>query len=349
MRAQIVFMLVVVFLLGGCGPSQKYRYETADEVYTKTASTKVPSQKKEWIESPRFRVYHTYQKPYKTGSSDVYLRTLVVDGRIQFHYIEVHPPTRGTPILFDKAYDINGNELKLVTIHRDTVSLGTSTVLFYSFAVELSEEYLVSATQSGLYVKCVGKRGERVITLEPHYVEGYLKKCRELTEDETTITKEDLTKILKVENNAEAYNARGFAYAYKGQYDQGISDYSKAIELNPRYAEAYSNRGVAYLFKGQYDQAISDYNKAIELNPRYAEAYSNRGGAYYLKRKYHQAIADCTKAIELNPKHADAYNNRGSAFIKLDQPDRGCHDLQKACKLGNCTGLRWFENDGFCR
>ena len=49
------------------------------------------------------------------------------------------------------------------------------------FAVILSREYLVSATKSGLYVKCVAERGERVITLEPHYVEGYLKKCRELT------------------------------------------------------------------------------------------------------------------------------------------------------------------------
>jgi tetratricopeptide (TPR) repeat protein len=65
-----------------------------------------------------------------------------------------------------------------------------------------------------------------------------------------------------------AYNNRGVAHLDKRQYDQAISDYSKAIELNPKDADAYKNRGAAYLDKGQYNQAISDYNKAIELNPK---------------------------------------------------------------------------------
>jgi len=56
-----------------------------------------------------------------------------------------------------------------------------------------------------------------------------------------------------------------------------ISEYTKAIELNPKFAMAYVKRGMAYHKKGQYDQAISDFNKAIELNPEYAKAYSNRG------------------------------------------------------------------------
>ena len=70
----------------------------------------------------------------------------------------------------------------------------------------------------------------------------------------------------------------------KSQYDKAISDYTKAIEINPRFAEAYYNRGLAYGKKGQYDKAISDYTKAIEINPRFAEAYNNRGDAYGRKR-----------------------------------------------------------------
>ncbi len=81
-------------------------------------------------------------------------------------------------------------------------------------------------------------------------------------------------------NDADAYLNRGIVYQRKGQYDQAISDYNKALEINPRFAKAYNNRGLAYKKKGKYDQAISDYNKALEINPRYADAYLHRGIVY---------------------------------------------------------------------
>ncbi len=66
-------------------------------------------------------------------------------------------------------------------------------------------------------------------------------------------------------NDAGAYNKRGVAYARKGQYDQAISDFNKALEINPRYATAYYNRGIAYKDKGQYDKAWEDVHKAQDL------------------------------------------------------------------------------------
>ena len=48
-------------------------------------------------------------------------------------------------------------------------------------------------------------------------------------------------------------------------YNQTILDYTKTIELNPRYGKAYYNRGNAYEHKGEYDLAISDFTKALEI------------------------------------------------------------------------------------
>ena len=62
---------------------------------------------------------------------------------------------------------------------------------------------------------------------------------------------------------------------------------------------AYNNRGLAYINKGQYDEAISDCTKAIEINPELAEAYSNRGGAYYFRKEYDNAWDDVEKAQDL--------------------------------------------------
>ena len=59
-----------------------------------------------------------------------------------------------------------------------------------------------------------------------------------------------------------------------GKNQEALEAFTKAIELNPKYAEAYNNRGIAHLKLGNYQQAIRDYDKAIKLDPKNAMAYS---------------------------------------------------------------------------
>jgi len=143
----------------------------------------------------------------------------------------------------------------------------------------------------------------------------------------------EYTKAIEIQPYAYIYAGRGDAYYKKGQYDQAISDFSKAIEIDPKYADAYFGRGDAYINKGQYDQAISDFSKAIEIDPKYVDAYSNRGAAYERKGQYDQAISDCTKAIEIDPQYALPYLGRGLAYCQKGQVNLGLSDLNNAKKL----------------
>ena len=52
-----------------------------------------------------------------------------------------------------------------------------------------------------------------------------------------------------------------------GEYDEAISDATKAIELDSEYADSYSTRGASYDKLGAHEKAISDYTKALELDP----------------------------------------------------------------------------------
>ena len=42
------------------------------------------------------------------------------------------------------------------------------------------------------------------------------------------------------------------------------------VHKSPKKARPYNNRGLAYDEQGNFTQAISDYNKAIEINPNLA-------------------------------------------------------------------------------
>jgi tetratricopeptide (TPR) repeat protein len=146
----------------------------------------------------------------------------------------------------------------------------------------------------------------------------------------------DFNKAIILEPDlAVGYNNRGITYANKGDYAQAAADFDQAIVLKPDLAEAYSNRGNTYYSKGNYDQAIADFDQAIKLKPGLAEAYNNRGNAYREKSDYDQAIADYNQAVALQPDLAVAYNNRGVAY-----KDKGDYDQAIALRPSHQTQTR---------
>ena len=58
-----------------------------------------------------------------------------------------------------------------------------------------------------------------------------------------------------------------------------ITDFDKAVRLQPEYSSYYNNRGLVKSWHGDVEEAIVDYDKAIELNPKDAVAYRNRAWA----------------------------------------------------------------------
>jgi tetratricopeptide (TPR) repeat protein len=64
---------------------------------------------------------------------------------------------------------------------------------------------------------------------------------------------------------------KGNALCGQGKYDEAISAYDKAIEINPQYVDAWNNKGLALDGQGKYDESIQAYGKAIEINPRMAQ------------------------------------------------------------------------------
>jgi tetratricopeptide (TPR) repeat protein len=128
------------------------------------------------------------------------------------------------------------------------------------------------------------------------------------------------------------YANRALAEDSLKNYTGAITDYDKAIELDPKNAATYTNRGVLKGEQGNLNEAITDYNKAIALDPKSVLAYYNRGIEKYIsfaycgralaedyRKDYAGVIADCNKAIALDPKIEKAYTLRDIAKTKLGE------------------------------
>jgi len=147
----------------------------------------------------------------------------------------------------------------------------------------------------------------------------------------------------------ESYKERGDAYANLGQYQRAIEDYNQTIQLKPDNDQVYNNRGIAYYYLGQHQRAIEDYNQTIQLKPDNDQAYYNKGLAYIDLGQYRLAIDDFNKAISLNPIYTRAYIMRGDAHLSQGNKELYCRDIKKACELGDCKALKFANGEGFCR
>jgi len=148
---------------------------------------------------------------------------------------------------------------------------------------------------------------------------------------------------ISISQTAEEYYDRGNDRLDRQDYRGAIANFSRAIEINPRYEDAYFNRGVAKINLYDYYGAIADFKKVTEINPRNADAYFRMGALKYLitysnflekMEGLNESIRDLTKAIEINPKFARAFYFRGLVKIERNQQQSGCLDLSRAGELG---------------
>jgi tetratricopeptide (TPR) repeat protein len=136
----------------------------------------------------------------------------------------------------------------------------------------------------------------------------------------------------------DLYFRRGLCFFRMQDFTHAISDFEKAIELEPR-ADYYRKRGVSYNRINLFYKAIDDILQGLKLelpgNSDKSESYRERGYAYVQTKQFKKALSDFDKVIETSPKRKlgeyDAYANfdyreRAFAYKMLGQIGKSNED-----------------------
>lgn len=122
---------------------------------------------------------------------------------------------------------------------------------------------------------------------------------------------------------ADAYYTRGNESLIRNNFDLAISDYTAALNIEPKNAGIYRSRGDVYFRKNNFDFAISDYTAALNIYPNNGDVYCSRGNAYFQKKDFDKAIADYNMALKIKPGDELAYRNRSAAYQNQQRSKRG--------------------------
>ncbi len=105
-------------------------------------------------------------------------------------------------------------------------------------------------------------------------------------------------------DTAKKLIAQGDSCLMKGNYDEAIANYGKAITINGTLEEAHLKMGIAYFNRDFIDKAIECFEKAVYINSEYSDGYLQLGNAYHKKKNLERALRYYQKAANLGNKEA---------------------------------------------
>jgi tetratricopeptide (TPR) repeat protein len=139
--------------------------------------------------------------------------------------------------------------------------------------------------------------------------------------------------------NFGVYSHRALIYEARGLYDQAIGEYNKVISIEPTKAgPVHHNIANICLLRGQYEEGILEFTKALQMGPELPGTYLGRGTAYSKMNRYDEAIADFNKAIQMNPGEPYGYVQRGLAYKGKEHLDQGLLDFNRAIERDRWCG-----------
>jgi pentatricopeptide repeat protein len=145
-------------------------------------------------------------------------------------------------------------------------------------------------------------------------------------------------------------------YCSLGAYCSGIErnwmeakkNFTKGLELNPKYAQGHSWYGMLYLtwVEGKFDEAEKQGHLALKLEPLSSIDHADLSWTLYTASKFDEALSIAQTGIELDPNSFLSHRLAGLSYIGLDRNEEAIETFDNLAKISgrhqhSITGLIW--------
>jgi tetratricopeptide (TPR) repeat protein len=135
-------------------------------------------------------------------------------------------------------------------------------------------------------------------------------------------------------NSAAAHNNLGSVLMAQRRYDDAITRFQSALDLDAHHAAAHLNLGLVYFYQKNIDQAVACMEMGIALDPNCAMGHNNLGIVrFHCQNRVADAVACYQRAIELDPEILSARMNLGRIFMEQGKLDDAIACFRKAAEL----------------
>ena len=131
--------------------------------------------------------------------------------------------------------------------------------------------------------------------------------------------------ISKYPESYKAYNIRGIAKAFAGNFEDGMNDIDRSLEIDSNYGYARYNKALNYELYGYYNEALIWYDKALDIE-QYMWSYYGIASIYGRRGD----VSNTVKYLEEAVKAEGAED--GKSAIKEEAKTEGDFDPVRSNK-----------------
>ncbi len=146
---------------------------------------------------------------------------------------------------------------------------------------------------------------------------------------------------------AEIQFQKAQALQGQGRWRDAIASYESLIETTSLRADYLLNLGYCHQRLGQLDQAVTQYRKALKIEPGASWARLNLASVLYLQQEYGLSAAEWQTLIKNEPS-AQSYHQLGLCLSHLARHPEAERAFEKALSLGD-DSPRLLYDLGVCR
>lgn len=126
-------------------------------------------------------------------------------------------------------------------------------------------------------------------------------------------------------------------------YQEAITNYTKAIIIDSTHDDAFRDRGIAEVELSKFDEAKKDFNIALSLNPNDPVTLYNRGKLAERGKDKQLCFEDYEAALDLKPNYPDVLFRRGMLYANVKQDYiLAVGDFNKVTELDSSYYIAYF-------
>lgn len=124
-------------------------------------------------------------------------------------------------------------------------------------------------------------------------------------------------------DRARWHYARGMAYTADERHEPAISEYRRAVDLNPGYASAHNDLGLSLALRGRFEEALVHLEAAAKLEPEEKLFHLNLAAILEQQGRLEESLSHYEAAGRLDPAYRKAVEGALRVRALMDRRTAG--------------------------